>query len=244
MGLSSIGVIFDGDDTLWETQILYIRAKKRFYKLMERLGFDPTEVEARFERIDFDNVQLYSFSKERFPTSMSDTYQVLSGDYNKVVDENINKLMKSIGYSAFEKKPRVFSGVTEVLVTLRAMQLKIILATKGDQEVQEEKISFSNLRSYFDHVYIFPEKGTRDLRRIVNECNLDPKISWSIGNSMRSDINPALKIGMRAIWIPKRTWGFEEEEPFDKQRVFKVRSIKEVTRILKSQILTNGRLSS
>jgi FMN phosphatase YigB (HAD superfamily) len=53
---------------------------------------------------------------------------------------------------------------------------------------------------------------------------------------MKSDINPALKIGMTAIWIPRRTWGFEEEEPFDKQRLFKARSIKEVPRILKSQI--------
>lgn len=236
MGLIGTGVIFDGDDTLWETQLLYIRAKKRFFRQMEGLGFDPIEVEARFERTDVNNVRLYRFSKARFPTSMSDTYQALSRDYNKTVDKNIKKRMESIGYSAFEKKPRVFNGVTEVLRTLRATKFKIILATKGDQEVQEEKISFSNLRSYFDYIYIFPEKGERDLRRIVNECNLDPKVSWSIGNSLRSDINPALKIGMRAIWIPRRTWGFEEEQPFDKQRLFKARSIKEVPRILKSQI--------
>lgn len=244
MGLSGIGVIFDGDDTLWETQLLYIRAKKRFFRQMEGLGFDPIEVEARFERIDVDNVQLYKFSKARFPTSMSDTYEALSRDYDKTIDKNIKKRVKSIGYSAFEKKPRIFNGVTEVLRTLHATQLKIILATKGDPEVQEEKISFSNLRSYFDHIYVFPEKGERDLNRIVNECNLDPQVSWSIGNSMKSDINPALKIGMRAIWIPKRTWGFEEEEPFDKQRVFKVRSIREVLRILKSQIPINGILST
>jgi putative hydrolase of the HAD superfamily len=236
MGLSGVGVIFDGDDTLWETQILYIRAKKRFFREMERLGFDPTEVETRFEKIDFENVRLHGFSKARFPTSMSYTYQVLSGDYNKVVDKNIEKRVEAIGYSTFGKKPRVFSGVTEVLRTLRETELRVILATKGDQEVQEEKISFSNLRSYFDRIYIFPEKGERDLRKIVNECNLDPEVSWSIGNSVKSDINPALKIGMRAIWIPKRTWGFEEEEPVDKQRLFRVRSIKDVLRILKSQI--------
>jgi putative hydrolase of the HAD superfamily len=236
MDLGNIGVIFDGDDTLWETQLFYVHAKKRFFRQMERLGFDVIEAEQRFERIDIDNVRLLGFSKGRFPKSMSETYQALSMDYQKPVDKHIKKQVEMIGYSAFGKKPRVFSGVTEVLGTLRATQLKIILATKGDQGVQQEKISSSNLRSYFDHIYIFPGKGERDLKRIVNECNLDPKVSWSIGNSMKSDINPALKIGMTAIWIPRRTWGFEEEEPFDKQRLFKARSIKEVPRILKSQI--------
>jgi putative hydrolase of the HAD superfamily len=236
MDLSNIGVIFDGDDTLWETQLFYVHAKKMFFKQMERLGFDAIEAEQRFERIDIDNVRPLGFSKERFPKSMSETYQALSIDYGKPIDKNIKEQVETIGFSAFGKKPRVFGGVIGVLTALRARQLKIILATKGDQKVQEEKISFSNLRSYFDYIYIFPEKGERDLKRIVNECNLDPKVSWSIGNSMRSDINPALKIGMRAIWIPRRTWAFEEEEPLDRERLFKARSIKEVPRILKSQI--------
>jgi putative hydrolase of the HAD superfamily len=236
MNLSRIGVIFDGDDTLWETQLLYALAKRKFFRQMERLGFDPIEAEERFERIDVHNVRLFGFSKGRFPRSMSDTYRLLSGDYNKSVDKNIKKQVEAIGYSAFGKKPRVFPGVTEVLRTLRAVQLKIILATKGDQEVQEEKISFSNLRSYFDRIYIFPEKRERDLIKIVNECNLDVQVSWSIGNSIKSDINPALKIGMRAIWIPKKTWGFEEGKPLDKKRLFKVRSIKEVPKVLQSQM--------
>lgn len=236
MGLSRIGVIFDGDDTLWETQPLYIRAKKLFFREMERLGFDPIEVERRFERIDLDNVRLLGFSKVRFPKSMSDTYQALCLLYDKPTDELVRSRVEAIGYSIFRKKPRIFDGVREVLRTLQAQHLQLILATKGDQEVQEEKISCSNLLSYFHHTYIFPEKGERELQKIADECDLDPRESWSIGNSMKSDINPALRIGMKAIWIPNKTWNFEEEEPFDKQRLFKASSIKEVPRILASQI--------
>src|SRR5258708_33830901 len=51
-----VGFIFDGDDTLWATQALYVRAKQRFYKTMEHLGFDRLDVDQRFERIDVDNV--------------------------------------------------------------------------------------------------------------------------------------------------------------------------------------------
>jgi putative hydrolase of the HAD superfamily len=235
-GLNSIGIIFDGDDTLWETQALYIHAKKKFFNKMERLGFDPVEVEQRFEKIDVENVQLLGFEKARFPRSMSDTYQTLCQFYGKPFSELIRKRVESIGYMAFGKNPKIFDGAIRVLKTLHAFHFQLILATKGDKEVQEEKISFSKVGSYFHRVYVFPEKGESELRKVAKECSLDLRLSWSIGNSMKSDINPALRIGMKAIWIPKKTWEFEEEAPFDKQNLFIARSIKEVPNILKSQM--------
>ena len=75
---------------------------------------------------------------------------------------------------------------------------------------------------------------------IADECGLDLEESWSIGNSMKSDINPALRIGMKAIWIPNKTWIFEEEEPYNKNGLIKAGSIKDVPTILESRITWMG----
>ena len=61
-------------------------------------------------------------------------------------------------------------------------------------------------------------------------------ISWSIGNSIKSDINPALRIGMKAILLQNITWGFEDEEPFEKERLFKAKSMNEAFTILTTHI--------
>jgi phosphoglycolate phosphatase-like HAD superfamily hydrolase len=74
--MSSAGVIFDGDDTLWETAPLYARAKQQFFGQMSSLGFDPREVESAFHNIDVVNVDRLGFSKHRFPTSMAETYRL------------------------------------------------------------------------------------------------------------------------------------------------------------------------
>ncbi len=76
--MSSAGIIFDGDDTLWETAPLYARAKKEFFARMSSLGFDPLEVKKTFQLIDIANVDRLGFSKERFPTSMAETYRLLA----------------------------------------------------------------------------------------------------------------------------------------------------------------------
>ena len=234
----NVGAIFDGDDTLWETQSLYVRAKNRFFAQMEQLGFFRLEAEVELERIDLKNAKDMRFSRKRFPKSMSDTYQELCLRHNKKVDESVKKRVESIGYSALEGKAKVFDGVLEVLEALRSEHLTLILATKGDQKIQKKKIDHSGLSTYFCRIYIFPEKGQTQLKKIVKDCGLDPKDSWSIGNSIKSDINPALRIGLNAIWIPINTWDFEEETPVDDQRLFKASSIKEVPRILTGKILS------
>ena len=196
----TLGVIFDGDDTLWETQSLYLRAKSRFFAEMEGLGFGRLQAEKELERIDLENAREMGFSRARFPKSMSDTYQALCLRHHREIDESVKKRAQSIGYSAFEEKPKVFDGVPEVLETLERKNLRLILATKGDQEIQKEKIEYSGLSSFFHRRYIFPEKGQTELEMVVWDCGLNPRESWSIGNSMsRSASNNAMPPFSRAI---------------------------------------------
>jgi putative hydrolase of the HAD superfamily len=235
-----IGIILDGDDTLWATQPLYVQAKKSFFKEMQRLGFNRKEIEKHFERIDISNVHSLGFSKLRFPKSMGDTYQRLCLLYNRPIDQHTKSRFEMIGYSVFKKTPHVFRGVREVLKVLRDHGLFIVLATKGDEEVQEKRLHSSNLNSYFDRIYVFPEKGESQLGKIVDDCGFEIRNSWSIGNSLKSDINPAVRIGMNAIWIVNETWDFEHEKPCDRKKIFRARSIAEVPLILASRSVELG----
>lgn len=227
------GLIFDGDDTLWETMPLYLRAKERFYDKMQKLGFDQREVITQFEMTDCENVQVLGFSKERFPKSIQDTYEFFCKFYKKPFNEIEKFQIATIGQSVFTEKPNPIEGVHVVLETLRKGGFLLILATKGDPDIQKERIKDVGLSRYFDRIYIFPEKTTKELYQIVDECRLDQTGSWSIGNSIKSDINPALVIGMKAIWIPYYTWDYEEEAPMNKDGFYKVQSIKDIPKIVR-----------
>lgn len=225
-------VVFDADDTLWETQVLYNCAKGRFLSAMEGAGFPPEAARERLEAIDQANVSRLGFSKRRFPQSMRDTYKALCIAYSRRFEEEKAAGVEAIGASVFNVSPRVVEGVREALDELRASGLKLVLATKGDREVQEQRVESSRLRQYFDRVYVLAHKGAKEFQEIVTEAGMDASRAWSVGNSVRSDINPALAVGLHAIWIPNKTWVYEHEEPVASPRLHRAESIREVPDIV------------
>lgn len=229
--MKSAGIIFDGDDTLWETMPVYTQAKEEFFREMSTLGFDRQEVERLFEHTDVENVNRLGFTKHRFPTSMAETYRSFCDKYQCLADDTIEERMRGLGYSVFDRPPVVFDHAERTLARLRP-HYKLILATKGDQEVQQSKIDHSGLANQFSSIYILDHKTDKELRHIVEDCGLDVTSSWAIGNSLRSDINPGLRIGLKAIWIPYYTWDYEEDVEPNSKLMYKVDSLEESLAIL------------
>jgi putative hydrolase of the HAD superfamily len=229
--MKSIGIIFDGDDTLWETMPVYTAAKEEFFKEMSLIGFEPQEVEKAFESRDVANVRKLGFTKHRFPTSMAETYQFFCGKYNFAAEEVVEQRMKGIGYSVFAKPPLVFPYAEQVLSKLH-FRYKLILATKGEKEIQQSKVEHSGLSKYFSKIYFLDQKTEHELRQISQDCELDIPNSWIIGNSLKSDINPGLRIGLKAIWIPYYTWEYEEDEHPTSDSLYKVHSLSDCLDIL------------
>lgn len=232
--MSSAGIIFDGDDTLWEMMPVYTKAKREFFSEMSSLGFDSQEVESVFESTDVANVNRLGFTKHRFPTSMAETYRLFCEKYQHAAEETVEQQMRRIGYRVFDRPPRIFNNAERILTRLRPYY-KLILATKGDREVQQAKFDHSGLAGYFASIYLLDQKTDRELRQIIEECDLDVHNSWSIGNSLRSDINPGLRLGLKAIWIPYYTWDYEEDVEPDSKFVYKVDSLEESLKILISE---------
>lgn len=226
------GIIFDGDDTLWETSIFYKEAKEKFFLEMADLGFDCKEVEEFFDKTDLANVVKFGFTKKRFPTSMAETYRAFCEQYNYKNETDTELRLTTIGSGVFQRKPILLDDAEYVLKELKP-HYELILATKGDSEVQKDKISHSGLASHFHRIYILDHKTETELRNIVNENKFNISKSWAIGNSLKSDINPALNIGLKAIWIPYHyTWAYEEAEPQESPNFHKASSLKEILNFL------------
>jgi putative hydrolase of the HAD superfamily len=119
----------------------------------------------------------------------------------------------------FEYPIVLLDGVEETLAWL-SDRFRLLLLTKGDREAQKDKLARSGLAHFFDGVHIVPEKDADVFRRLVTEYGLLPEQTWMVGNSPRSDINPAVEVGIGAIYVPHPdTWKLEIEKIAEPERV-------------------------
>jgi putative hydrolase of the HAD superfamily len=204
-------VVFDGDDTLWETQSLYTAAKSAFIEALEVVGLSGERVRNLLEAIDVANVKVMGFSRSRFPQSMVETYQRLCLDQGRTHDPFVDRQLREIGNAVFDQKPNLVPSAEEVLKRLQN-EYELALCTKGDPMIQEQRISQSGLEHYFDRIYIVPKKDESEFKVVLEDFRRKSEEGCSVGNSIRSDINPALRIGMSALLVPSATWAYEEVE--------------------------------
>jgi putative hydrolase of the HAD superfamily len=201
-------IVFDGDDTLWATQELYDGAKAEFFALLESLGWDQTAAAEYFAKIDLANLAQLGLSRTRFPKSMRDTYEFLCNRTLVPVEPDIASRAENIGKGVFAATPTVAADAAAVLKQLKPLY-RLVLFTSGDESVQKERIDQSSLEEYFDAVCIAPRKTGASWRQLLREQDLSSATTWSVGNSVRSDINPSLELGMRCVALATRTWDYE-----------------------------------
>ncbi|MEA1940567.1 MAG: HAD family hydrolase [Candidatus Caldatribacteriota bacterium] len=208
-------IIFDLDDTLIKTSELYNCARDEFSSIMQKLGFSGEESLIKLDEIDISYIQQYGFLKERYPHSLGETYEFFCKKNGEKIDELIKRKIENIGWQVFEQIPELVDDVYSVLETLRKKYF-LILATLGDPRVQEEKVKLTGLNKYFSDINILKHKNVEEYQNILKRHHLKKKETWIIGNSVRSDLNPGLKIGLNCILIPYLSWKFEDEKPVSK----------------------------
>ncbi|HER24080.1 MAG TPA: HAD family hydrolase [Candidatus Atribacteria bacterium] len=205
-------IIFDLDDTLIKTSQLYNQAREKFSLLMEKAGFKKEEALAKLDEIDIKNIYKHGFAKERYPYSLGKTYEYFSQKNGKKINTELKKKIEELGWQVFRQIPELVDGVFRVLDIL-SKKYFLILATLGDPQVQEEKVQRSGLKKYFSEIYVLKQKNVEEYQNILKKHHLNKKETWIVGNSVRSDLNPGLKLGLNCILIPYLSWKFEEEEP-------------------------------
>jgi len=197
-------LLIDADDTLWENNIYFEQAIHTFITFLNHSTLTPEEV-----RVVLDEVErLMGYGSANFTRSLVETYRRLAE--KDIQDEDIHQI-RQFGEQIRAHPLQFLDGVQETLNYLSPRH-DLILLTKGDIEEQQLKVERSGIEQYFRHVVILEEKDVATYHRVTEELHVIPKQTWMIGNSPRSDINPALAAGLNAVYIPHpQTWRLEYE---------------------------------
>jgi putative hydrolase of the HAD superfamily len=215
-------LILDADDTLWENNVYYEQVTDAFAERMAREGFDRAEARETFVQIEHDRVPLFGYAPEEFVRSMVIAYRCLCERHGRRPRADVEAEVGALGRLVAEYPMVLLEGVAEALPRL-GRHCRLILLTKGDPQTQQSKVDRSGLAAHFEAVHVVPEKGAEVLRDLLARHGLNPRRTWMVGNSPRSDINPALEVGIGAIFIPYAVpWTFDEVPVTDPSRVVTV----------------------
>lgn len=199
-------IAFDADDTLWDNELYFQEAERKFCELLE--DFLPQHtIQRELLQTEIKNISLYGYGIKAFMLSMIETAIRISDRNVKI--EVIEKMV-TIGQALLEQPVQLINGVEDVLKSLKP-KYKLVMATKGDLLDQERKLKKSSLANYFHHIEIMSEKKEPDFEKLIKHLDIKPAELMMIGNSIKSDILPILNIGGHGIHVPYHvTWAHEK----------------------------------
>jgi putative hydrolase of the HAD superfamily len=202
-------LIFDADDTLWENNIYFERAFDRFVDFLDHSHLTHAQIRDALNEIELVNAKIHGYGSLNFGRNLQQAYQHLA--QRAIAPDDLNRIM-TFAEAILEQPLELIDGVEETLATLRARH-ELTLFTKGHPDEQRMKVDRSGLGHFFLHTGIVKEKDTAAYERLAAEQGFDKAVSWMIGNSPKSDINPALEAGLGAVLVPhERTWVLERCE--------------------------------
>ena len=222
-------IAFDADDTLWDNELYFQEAERKFCELLE--DFLPQHtIQRELLQTEIKNISFYGYGIKAFMLSMIETAIRIS-DHNIKI-EAIEKIV-AIGQALLEQPVQLIDGVEDVLKSLKS-KYKLVMATKGDLLDQERKLKKSGLANYFHHIEIMSEKKESDFEKLIRHLDIKSAELMMIGNSIKSDILPVLNIGGHGIHVPYHvTWAHEKvDTAIDHVNFRQVEKIKDVMRYL------------
>ncbi len=198
-------LLIDADDTLWENNIYFEQATHDFITFLDHSQLSETQVQVV---IDEAERMAQGYGSASFTRSLITVYRQLAE--KEIRDEDIERVQR-FGEQIRVHPIELLAGVRETLAYLFPRHT-LLLLTKGDAEEQEFKVERSGIKDFFQQVIVVDEKNITTYQRLRDELALDSSNSWMIGNSPRSDINPALAADFNAVFVPHpHTWHMEHE---------------------------------
>lgn len=197
---------FDADDTLWVNEPLFRESEMQFCKILEPY-FSEDDTMRELFKTEMQNLEVYGYGIKGFVLSMIETAIRVTG--SRITTGEIDEII-GLGKSMLNEPVVLLEDVELVLSELKK-KYKLILATKGDLLDQERKLKKSGLLNYFHHIEIMSDKHENNYRKLITHLDIEPSEFMMIGNSVKSDILPVIKIGAKAIHIPfEITWQHEK----------------------------------
>jgi putative hydrolase of the HAD superfamily len=218
-------ICLDADDTLWSHESFFQDASRRYSDLLKPFA-DPRHIEARLSQAEDRNLHIYGYGVKGFTLSMMETALEIAGE---ALPGRIVQAVLDIGRDLMRHPIAPLPGVSATLPLLAARG-RLVLVTKGDLFHQESKLAASGLGDHFAGVEIVSQKTAAIYTRIFARYGASPARTVMAGNSLRSDIWPALDAGAFAVHIPHEVeWAHERAEtPQDEPRFARLGSLAEL----------------
>lgn len=204
---SNLKVIgFDADDTLWINEPFFRESEEKFCDMLE--PYCPRhDILKHLLTIEIKNLSLYGYGIKAFVLSMIETAIEITG--GTISNRMIQKIM-DMGKEQLEMPVELLPEVRETLTELRKA-FKLVMVTKGDLLDQERKLKKSSLEEMFHHIEIVSEKREEEYLKIIKHLDILPHEFMMVGNSLKSDVIPALGIGSFGVHVPFHTTWIHEQ---------------------------------
>lgn len=214
-------LLIDADDTLWETNALFERTIAAYVELLAPLGNDPQTIRQEVDRAEHRNIQQRGYGTRSFLLTLEEVYLKLArpggqarqgGQAGPRAEDKVLEEIRRLSRILLPVPHRVFDGVAATLAYLKPRH-RLFLLTKGNVEEQSAKLAASGLEGFFHGCEIVAEKDASTYNGLVERHGWSRPEVWMVGNSPRSDVNPALAAGLNAVFIPSPvSWDYENEE--------------------------------
>jgi putative hydrolase of the HAD superfamily len=226
---------FDADDTLWVNETYYRETESAFVRLLLDFASEK-EIMERLYAMEIKNLPLYGYGAKGFVLSMTETALEVS---NRKVPAFVIEKIIDLGKALLNKPVLLLDGVRKVLQQLKG-RVPMILATKGDLLDQERKLKKSGLDTCFHHIEIMSDKKEANYRKLLMHLGVQPEEFMMVGNSLKSDVLPLLKLGAWGVHIPYHTTWVHEKTDEDPRRWKRFLSIEKLTDLLEFPVLKSS----
>lgn len=225
-------IAFDADDTLWDCQSHFERVEEHLYSLIAPYCENP---KLELFNTESGNMADLGYGCKAFTISILETAMRVAGnDLSVSTLSDLLKDCKQLLHLPATPLPEVEETLIELRERCDSLQRtvdsnKLVVFTKGELQDQENKLKRSGLLKYFDDVEITSDKSQAEFLALCEHQQIHPSELLMVGNSLKSDIAPALAIGASAIYIPFHvTWQLEHVEDFDHEQMVKVEHFSEI----------------
>jgi putative hydrolase of the HAD superfamily len=202
-------LLIDADDTLWENNVYFERTIADFIERLNHQHMSPQEVRLFLNDVERETILERGYGSHSFAHSLVTCFERLA---RQPVTRELHEFIWGFAHRVSTAELEIIAGVPETLAHLNRRGHHLLVMTKGNITEQSGKVERSGLKDYFSAVEIVAEKSAPSYREIVAKYGFDRENTWMVGNSPKSDINPAMAAGINAVFVPHdMTWILEHE---------------------------------
>src|SRR6185436_10212136 len=193
-------IAFDGDDTLWHNERSFRHGRDRFRAILADAGFALPEdtIESVVNEIEVQNLPFFGYGVSSFTLSLIEAAVGLTN--GQIAARHIDAIV-AVAKTMITSEVELFPAVKPALASL-SRRYPLVLITKGDLLHQRSKLTRSGLERYFRYVEVVSDKTPEVYAAILERLGIRAGRFLMVGNSLKSDILPVVKIGARAVHIP------------------------------------------